>query len=122
MLPPRIRAPTTGRWSEPGVGRGRVDRAQWPTRCRPDADQTRGGQHMTTDAPAERASEAVELSGHIIDSGLFTGILDEITAGSGRYDVEQFQVGRTHDDPSYLRLLVTAPTEHALDRLLGRLQ
>ena len=77
---------------------------------------------MTTDAPVAQASEAVELSGHIIDSGLFTGIIDEITAGSAQYDIEQFQVGRTHDDPSYLRMLVSAPTPHALDRLLGRLQ
>jgi lysine-ketoglutarate reductase/saccharopine dehydrogenase-like protein (TIGR00300 family) len=39
----------------------------------------------------------------------------------GRFEVEQFRIGRTNSEPSYLRLKVEAPDEQAMERLLQEL-
>src|SRR6266536_1519078 len=49
-------------------------------------------------------SETLEITGHVIDSMLFTRILDQVREGLADYEIEQFDVGRTPVDPSHARL------------------
>jgi lysine-ketoglutarate reductase/saccharopine dehydrogenase-like protein (TIGR00300 family) len=67
--------------------------------------------------------EVVEAEGHLIDSHVMEQIFDKVVEYSGRFEVEQFRIGRTNEDASYLRLKVEAPSresmEHLLQQLLG---
>jgi hypothetical protein len=45
-------------------------------------------------------TETLEIRGHIIDSMLFTRILDQVLELRGSYEIERFDVGRTPVDPS----------------------
>jgi lysine-ketoglutarate reductase/saccharopine dehydrogenase-like protein (TIGR00300 family) len=71
--------------------------------------------------PTPRASEVVEAEGHLIDSMLLTSIFDKIIEHEGSYEVERFEIGRTNDDVSHLRLRVSAASESQLKDLLERL-
>ncbi len=65
--------------------------------------------------------EVVEAEGHLIDSHVMETIFDKVVEQNGRFEVEQFRIGRTNSDPSYLRLKVEAPSREAMDRLLEQL-
>jgi lysine-ketoglutarate reductase/saccharopine dehydrogenase-like protein (TIGR00300 family) len=67
------------------------------------------------------ASDTIEAAGHLIDSGLLTGIFDKIIEHRSAYEVLTFTIGRTNDDPSLIRMRVTAPDEPTLDELLQQL-
>jgi lysine-ketoglutarate reductase/saccharopine dehydrogenase-like protein (TIGR00300 family) len=67
-------------------------------------------------------NETVEISGHLMDSGVLARILDDVLDYGGDYVIDQLDVGKTHDDESYARISVLAPTEDVLTRLLMRLQ
>jgi lysine-ketoglutarate reductase/saccharopine dehydrogenase-like protein (TIGR00300 family) len=67
-------------------------------------------------------SEIVEIRGHILDSLLLPKVLDEITTGCGRFEVETLQVGAAREDQSYARIRVEAPNEDALSEILTRIQ
>ena len=54
------------------------------------------------------ATEIVEAEGHLIDSHLMEQIFDTVVQHNGRFEVEQFRIGRTNAEPSYLRFLVSA--------------
>ena len=45
--------------------------------------------------------EVVEAEGHLIDSHVMEQIFDKVVESSGRFEVEQFRIGRTNGDPSY---------------------
>jgi lysine-ketoglutarate reductase/saccharopine dehydrogenase-like protein (TIGR00300 family) len=62
--------------------------------------------------------EDVELSGHIIDSLLLPKVLDEITGLGGEYQSQEVRIGHNRNDPSYVRLTVTAPTVPCLEKIL----
>lgn len=64
------------------------------------------------------ASEVVEASGHIIDSGILNSIFDAVIRHGGSFEVQQFKIGRTNDEPSLLKMVVKAPQRAALDALL----
>jgi lysine-ketoglutarate reductase/saccharopine dehydrogenase-like protein (TIGR00300 family) len=67
--------------------------------------------------------EVVEAQGHLIDSHVMEQIFDKVVEYNSRFEVEQFRIGKTNSDPSYLRLKVEAPSrevmEHLLQQLLG---
>ena len=65
--------------------------------------------------------EVVEAEGHLIDSHVVENIFDQVVEHHSRFEVEQFRIGRTNSESSYLRLKVTAPDEAALTRLLESL-
>ncbi len=65
--------------------------------------------------------EVVEAQGHLIDSHIMENIFDKVVELSGRFEVEEFRIGRTNSDPSYLRLKVEAPEEVSMQRLLQAL-
>ena len=58
--------------------------------------------------------EVVEAEGHLIDSHIMENIFDKVVEYSGRFEVEQFRIGRTNSEPSYLRLKVETPDEQAM--------
>lgn len=65
--------------------------------------------------------EVVEAQGHLIDSHIMENIFDQVVESNGRFEVEEFRIGRTNSEPSYLRLKVEAPEEASMERLLQAL-
>ncbi|MCX6621877.1 MAG: hypothetical protein NTY38_12550 [Acidobacteria bacterium] len=65
--------------------------------------------------------EVVEAEGHLIDSHIMERIFDTVVECHGRFEVEQFYIGRTNSDPSRLRLKVEAPTPEQMSQMLGAL-
>src|SRR5215467_1399572 len=65
--------------------------------------------------------EVVEAEGHLIDSHIMETIFDKVVEHHARFEVEQFRIGRTNSEPSYLRLKVEAPDEGAMEHLLEEL-
>ena len=65
--------------------------------------------------------EVVEAEGHLIDSHIMENIFDKVVEYHGRFEVEQFRIGKTNSEPSYLRLKVETPDGVSLDRLLHEL-
>ena len=63
----------------------------------------------------------MEAHGHLIDSHIMEEIFDKVVENNGRFEVEEFSIGRTNGDASYLRLKVESPTAEDMDRLLGQL-
>src|SRR6202167_3500431 len=65
--------------------------------------------------------EVVEAEGHLIDSHVMEQIFDKVVESNGRFQVEQFRIGRTNGDPSFLRLRVETPTRQQMDHVLAQL-
>src|SRR5262245_25816150 len=65
--------------------------------------------------------EVVEAEGHLIDSHIMENIFDKVVEYNGRFEVQQFRVGRTNDEPSYLRLKVETHDQESLERLIASL-
>jgi len=68
-----------------------------------------------------QSQEVVEAQGHLIDSTSMELIFDKVVEYNSRFEVEQFRIGRTNSDPSYLRLKVEAPNGEVMDHLLQSL-
>lgn len=67
-------------------------------------------------------SEALEVRGHLMDTGLLAAVLDDVLAYGADYRIDRLELGKQHDDESYARLTVEAPSPEALARVLMRLQ
>ncbi len=65
--------------------------------------------------------ELVEASGHLIDSHVMEQIFDTVVEYNGRFEVEQFRIGRTNADPSYLRLKLETAQPADMQQLLSQL-
>ena len=68
------------------------------------------------------ANETVEVTGHLMDSGILSRILDDIREYDGDYVIDRFDVGHEANDTSRATITVTAGDDDALQRLLMRLQ
>ncbi|WP_036569381.1 ornithine cyclodeaminase [Nocardioides sp. URHA0032] len=68
------------------------------------------------------ANETVEITGHLMDHGILSRVLDDIREYGGDYSIDRFDVGRETDDPSHAVITVVAEDEESLQRLLMRLQ
>lgn len=66
-------------------------------------------------------SEKVEIRGHLLDSGVLGRCMDDVLALGGDYVVERLDVGKTHEDDSFARMVVTAETDEQLASILMRL-
>src|SRR5205809_6795290 len=62
--------------------------------------------------------EVVEAQGHLIDSHVMEEIFDKVVEYNSRFEVEQFSIGRTNSDASYLRMKIEASSRDEMDRLL----
>lgn len=69
-----------------------------------------------------KTTETVEITGHLMDTGMLARILDDVLEYGGDYVIERLDVGRTHTDESYARIGVSSDEEEPLQRLLMRLQ
>ncbi len=67
------------------------------------------------------ASEVVEAQGHLVDSHIMEKIFDTVVEFGGRFEVEQFSIGRTNSDASKLRLRVEASHDEQLEKMLAQL-
>ncbi|WP_107704848.1 ornithine cyclodeaminase, nickel-pincer nucleotide-dependent [Nocardioides allogilvus] len=67
-------------------------------------------------------SESVEVTGHLMDSGILSRILDDIREYGGDYVIDRFDVGHEASDTSRATIVVTAEDDESLQRLLMRLQ
>jgi len=67
-------------------------------------------------------NETVEITGHLMDHGILSRVLDDIREYGGDYSIDRFDVGRETDDPSHVLLTVIADDNESLQRLLMRLQ
>ena len=67
------------------------------------------------------ASEVVEASGHLIDSGILNGIFDTVIRHNASFEVMRFTIGKTNDEPSLLRMRVTADTEEGVRTIVENL-
>jgi lysine-ketoglutarate reductase/saccharopine dehydrogenase-like protein (TIGR00300 family) len=66
-------------------------------------------------------SEVVEAQGHLIDSHIMERIFDAVVEFGGRFEVEQFSIGRTNSEPSKLRLRIEAPSQKQLEQTMTQL-
>lgn len=67
-------------------------------------------------------SEVITLDGHIIDSLTLSKVLDILVARGADYEIRRFEIGKTHDEISHAEILVRAPDEDALQRILHEVQ
>ncbi len=65
--------------------------------------------------------EIVEATGHLIDSHVMEQIFDTVVQYSGRFEVDEFRIGKTNSEPSYLRLKVEAPSSELIGQMLEQL-
>jgi lysine-ketoglutarate reductase/saccharopine dehydrogenase-like protein (TIGR00300 family) len=63
----------------------------------------------------------VQAQGHLIDSQLLNTIFDTVIERGGQFEVQHFEIGRTNDDFSQLRLKVSSDSEAGLQRLVEEL-
>jgi lysine-ketoglutarate reductase/saccharopine dehydrogenase-like protein (TIGR00300 family) len=66
-------------------------------------------------------AEVVEAEGHLIDSQLLNGMFDTVVRHDGAFEVLEFRIGRTNDEPSFVSMRVTAPADEVLSELLAEL-
>src|SRR5512145_3017665 len=66
-------------------------------------------------------TDTIEAQGHLIDSGLLSAIFDKIIECKGSYEILDFDIGRTNDDASSIKMRITAPDRAALDDLLQQI-
>jgi lysine-ketoglutarate reductase/saccharopine dehydrogenase-like protein (TIGR00300 family) len=69
----------------------------------------------------QRRSEVVEAEGHLIDSQLLNVIFDTVIKGDASFEVLQFRIGRTNEEPSSISMRITGPDEPALHSVLEEL-
>jgi lysine-ketoglutarate reductase/saccharopine dehydrogenase-like protein (TIGR00300 family) len=67
------------------------------------------------------AVEAVEISGHIIDSLILPKVLDTITASGGSFRITKITIGEGRHDPSYAAIDVHASSTDALQEILAQI-
>jgi lysine-ketoglutarate reductase/saccharopine dehydrogenase-like protein (TIGR00300 family) len=76
---------------------------------------------MSASRTALPLQERVEAEGHLIDSQIMERIFDTVVEYRGRFDVEQFHIGRTNSEASYLRLRIDADDAASMQRILSQL-
>ena len=67
-------------------------------------------------------SETVEVTGHLMDTGILSRILDDIREYGGDWVITNIDVGHEAGDTSTATINLTAEDDEALQRLLMRLQ
>lgn len=63
----------------------------------------------------------LEITGHLLDSGLMNEILDRVTEGGGTFEVIRFEAGRTREETSSAAVEITAPDTATLNAITERL-
>src|SRR6185295_3219613 len=66
-------------------------------------------------------SEVVEAEGHLIDSQILNSVFDAVVKHSAAFDVLKFNIGRSNDEPSFISMRISAPSEQILGQVLEEL-
>ena len=66
-------------------------------------------------------SEVVEAEGHLIDSQLLNVMFDTVVRHDASFEVLEFRIGRTNDEPSFVSMRVSSATPAALTDTLEEL-
>jgi lysine-ketoglutarate reductase/saccharopine dehydrogenase-like protein (TIGR00300 family) len=66
-------------------------------------------------------TEVVEAEGHLIDSQLMNAMFDTVVRHDAAFDVLEFRIGRTNDEPSFVSMRVTAKAQARLTEVLEEL-
>src|SRR5262252_6258753 len=66
-------------------------------------------------------SEVVEAEGHLIDSQLLNVMFDTVVRHDGVFEVLEFRIGRTNDEPSFVSMRVSATGAGDLTAMLEEL-
>ena len=61
--------------------------------------------------------EVVTMEGHLIDSDILRKAFGRVVEEGGQFEVLEFNVGKRNEDPSFVRLEISAPTPDILDRI-----
>ncbi len=67
-------------------------------------------------------SETVGITGHLIDTGILSRVLDDIREYGGDWVIDRFEVGHEAGDLSTATITISTEDDEALQRLLMRLQ
>jgi lysine-ketoglutarate reductase/saccharopine dehydrogenase-like protein (TIGR00300 family) len=62
--------------------------------------------------------ETVTMEGHLIDSDILRKAFARIVEGGGDFEIREFRVGKTNDDPSFLRMAIKAAAPDVVDKIL----
>jgi lysine-ketoglutarate reductase/saccharopine dehydrogenase-like protein (TIGR00300 family) len=62
--------------------------------------------------------EAVTMEGHLIDSDILRKAFRRVVQEGGDFEIEEFRVGKTNAEPSFVRLVVGAADSERLDRII----
>ncbi|MBN2369365.1 MAG: TIGR00300 family protein [Vicinamibacteria bacterium] len=62
--------------------------------------------------------ETVTMEGHLIDSDILRRAFRRIVEEGGDFEVEEFRVGKTNEQTSFIRLVVSASDAEALHRIV----
>jgi lysine-ketoglutarate reductase/saccharopine dehydrogenase-like protein (TIGR00300 family) len=76
---------------------------------------------MKESAILPRVSEVVEAEGHLIDSQLLNVMFDTVVRHDATFEVLEFRIGRTNDEPSFVAMRVASKTPNALTEVLEEL-
>ncbi|RLV49160.1 TIGR00300 family protein [Nocardioides mangrovicus] len=66
--------------------------------------------------------ETVEITGHLMDSGILSRVLDDIRGYGADYVISSIDIGHESEDESTAVISVSTPDEESMERLLMRLQ
>jgi len=66
-------------------------------------------------------SEVVEAEGHLIDSQLLNVMFDTVVRHDAAFEVLEFRIGRTNDEPSFVSMRVSSKTPVSLTETLEEL-
>jgi lysine-ketoglutarate reductase/saccharopine dehydrogenase-like protein (TIGR00300 family) len=67
------------------------------------------------------ATRTLEVTGHLLDTGLMNEMLDLIDEGGGTFEIVSFEAGKTREQVSSAALRIAAPDAEALDAITALL-
>ena len=67
-------------------------------------------------------TEVVQMQGHLIDSGLLSRALDDILEAGADYEIQDLVFGKTKNDESTARIVISHSDDTVMNDLLVRLQ
>ncbi len=70
---------------------------------------------------SSRFSEVVEAEGHLIDSQILNVVFDTVVKHDAAFDVLKFDIGRSNEEPSFISMRISAPTNPVLGQVLEEL-
>jgi lysine-ketoglutarate reductase/saccharopine dehydrogenase-like protein (TIGR00300 family) len=66
--------------------------------------------------------DTIVLEGHLIDSDIMRRVFDRVVEGGGEFEVLEFRVGRTNEEPSFARIEIRAENPQALEAIMEGLR